>query len=89
MAGDDFVMVRLTSAGEKHAAGAAMGVSAGNRYFVFKPGVPLRVEKSYEWRAVLSRYKHLGEHLFELAPAAAPTAEKTIAADQHVAAGPQ
>ncbi len=83
MAGDDFVMVQLTGAGEKHAGAGPMGVSAGNRYFVFKPGVPLRVEKSYEWRAVLRNYRHNGENLFELVPSvpAVPAPPSTSSAE--------
>lgn len=80
MAGDDFVMVQLTEHGVELAGGAPIRVSNGRRTFVFEPGVPQRVERSYEWHGVLS--KHVtpnGLQLFELVPALQADTEAALA----------
>ncbi len=72
MAGNDFVQVQLTERGEQVAGGAPLRLSNGRRTFLFEPGKTLRVERSYEWLAVLSQHAtHDGEALFELVPAPA------------------
>lgn len=78
MAGNDFVMVRLTKVGETLAAGGLLRANSERRAFTFKPGESQRVERSYEWLAVLSRHvTPEGEQLFELAPAEEPEVEET------------
>jgi hypothetical protein len=70
MAGDDFVMVQLSAIGIAAAKGGPLSVSNGRRHFLFTAGVAQRVERSYEWNAVLARsFTPSGEKLFELAPA--------------------
>lgn len=72
MAGDDFVMVQLSADGIAAAQGGPLRCSNGRRTFIFTAGVPLRVERSYEWLAVLSKQRTpKGAKLFELAPATA------------------
>jgi hypothetical protein len=72
MAGNDFVMVQLSVDGAALAKGSSIRVSNGRRSFSFTAGVAQRVERSYEWLAVLSRQVAPdGKKLFELAPAPA------------------
>ena len=78
MAGDDFVMVQLSAVGIAAAKGGPLSVSNGRRHFLFTAGVAQRVEKSYEWNAVLARsFTPSGQKLFELAPAATAAAAPT------------
>lgn len=75
MAGNDFVMVQLSKDGEAFAKDGPLSISNGRRSFTFKAGVPQRVERSYEWLAVLSRHvSPAGKRLFELVPTATPVA---------------
>ncbi len=74
MAGNDFVLVQLTAAGIALAAGQPMRISGGRRTFIFGPGLAVRVERSYEWGVILSKYHSVtGDALCELAPAGTPT----------------
>lgn len=75
MAGEDFVMVQLSPDGVAVCGKGPLKSANGRRSFSFMPGVPLRVERSYEWLAVLSRVVAPdGKKMFELAPAAAASA---------------
>lgn len=94
MAGNDFVMVQLSQDGIAMAKGSPIRVSNGRRTFCFVAGVPQRVERSYEWLAVLSRQVATdGKKLFELAPAPAtpaapaPSAPAVIAASETTVEG--
>jgi len=79
MAGDDFVMVQMSAVGIAAAKGGPLSLSNGRRHFLFTAGVAQRVEKSYEWNAVLARsVTPSGEKLFELAPPT-PQPENPIA----------
>jgi hypothetical protein len=76
MAGNDFVMVQLTGAGEAMAQGHPLRISVGHRTFLFQPGTPLRVERSFEWLMVLARhFTPTGDAMVELAPVAAASTD--------------
>jgi len=92
MAGDDFVMVQLSKDGIQEAKGAPLRISNGRRSFLFMPGAALRVERSYEWNAILKLHVTPdGRSLFELAPDAASTkpsaAPAPVATNRPEAAG--
>jgi hypothetical protein len=89
MAGEDFVQVKLSAAGEAMAgAGDTLSISKGRRAFTFKKGVAQRIEKSWEWNMVLSGETFAGKPIFEIdatTAAAAPAAPLTAmeAASEH------
>jgi hypothetical protein len=85
MAGDDFVMVQLTPAGILYAKGHPLTVNGNKRSFTFPATppdalpTPIRVERSYEWNAVLSRQlTNTWQPLCELVPVAASAATVTV-----------
>ena len=69
MAGEDFVHVRMSAAGERMAGeGKRIQLVRGRRSFIFVAGEVQRVERNYEWVILLSDRKHEGELIFEIAP---------------------
>ncbi len=68
MAGEDFIHVQLSPAGEKRAGGAPIRIAVGRRVFVFKAGEAQRIDKSYEWGTLLSNEHYQGEPMFMVAP---------------------
>lgn len=78
MAGEDFVQVKLSAAGEKAAGpGGALRIANGRRAFAFEAGKVLRIERSYEWSAMLARETCEGAPMFEIVQSApAPSEEK-------------
>lgn len=62
----DFVMVRLSAAGVKAAAGA-LHFSNRHMEYSFTPGEAQEVIRRYEWDRVLSTMQIDGEPLFEIA----------------------
>lgn len=75
MAGEDFVHIKLSAAGERLAGeGKRVQLAHGRRHFDFTVGEPQRIDRSYEWGVLLRNEKHEGEAIFEIAPAAAVAA---------------
>ena len=73
MRGNDYVMVQLTAHAATLAGDAPLRLSNGRRTFLLEQGKPIRVERSYEWNAVLSKhFTPEGKPLFELVPAPDP-----------------
>ncbi len=79
MAGEDFVFVQMTEAGAKVAGAHKLHVAIGRRHWEFLPGASgqphpaIRVERSFEWNAVLSKQvTPEGKPFFEVVAAAAP-----------------
>lgn len=71
MAGNDFVDVRLTTAGEALAGGTELRITARTS-IVFKPGESVHVAR-YEWDLMLRNYHGANDvQLFELVPVATP-----------------
>lgn len=69
MGNEDFVLVQLTSDGEKYAAGGVIRLAGSRHHFQFEAGKPQRVTRKYDWDVVLSREVGPdGEPLFELSP---------------------
>lgn len=67
MAGEDFVHVRLTKAGETF-SGGCLHIGGGNYHYDFKPGETKRVTRAFDWERVLKNETTPdGEPLFELA----------------------
>jgi hypothetical protein len=81
MAGEDFVQVKLSAAGEEMAgSGGTLSISKGRRSFTFKAGVVQRIERSWEWNMVLSGETFQGSPIFEIAGAPAATAAPGLSA---------
>ena len=78
MAGEDYVHIRLSPAGEKLAGkGGQVQIVAGRCSFIFKVGVSQRVTSAYEWNKVLKNRCYQGQPIFEVT--AAPTANEPAA----------
>lgn len=69
MAGNDFVFVRLTKAGELHAGGTPLRHSNGRTSVLFAPGgKPVRIAR-FEWDMLFAHHNTPdGSAWFELAP---------------------
>lgn len=87
MAGEDFVHIRLSPAGEKMAGkGGQIQIVAGRGSFIFKIGVSQRVTSGYEWNKLLKNRSYQGQPIFEVT--AAPTANEPAAPTLPQAAAP-
>jgi hypothetical protein len=65
----DFVEVRLTAVAQSAAKGHPVTFNGGRRSLTFIGDTPTRVEKSYEWRELLSKHFDAeGLATFELVP---------------------
>jgi hypothetical protein len=85
----DFVMVELTPRGQEIAGQHSLTISNGRRSFTFTPGVPLRVERSYEWNVFLRTHVDGGgSALFQLAPPSTSTPAATQTAGPATTGGP-
>jgi hypothetical protein len=79
MAGEDFVHVRLSPAGEKMAGkGGVVRITKGRCSFEFKVGVSQRVTSAYEWNTLLKSVRFQGEPVFE--ETTAPTSDEPAGA---------
>jgi hypothetical protein len=68
MAGEDYVHVKLSAAGERLAGeGGTIQLATGRSYFKFKVGEPQRVTRAYEWEVVLRNERYEGEPIFIVA----------------------
>jgi hypothetical protein len=82
----DFVMVQLTPHAQTLAAGKPLTISNGRRSISFLGAQPVKVERSYEWKAFLStRNAPDGTPLFELVPESASTSALPASATSEVA----
>ena len=69
MAGEDFVHVKLSAAGEKLAGeGGTVQIANGRSHFTFKSGEAQRIARAYDWNHFLQHERVGGEPLFEIAP---------------------
>src|SRR5690242_19564453 len=69
MAGEDFVHVRLTAAGEQLAGkGSYVRICAGRCDFTFKVGETQRVTRAYESNKILRHEQHKGQPFFQIVP---------------------
>ena len=67
MAGEDFVHVRLTAAGEQMAgAGGYVRIAAGSCDFTFRPGQTQRVTRAFDWNKILRDERFNGQPVFEI-----------------------
>ena len=72
MAGEDFVHVRLSPAGEKMAGnGGQVRITKAHCSFLFKAGQSQRITRAYDWNCVLKDHQFEGQPIFE--ETAAPT----------------
>ncbi len=77
----DFVELQLSEAGLAMAGkGGVLQIATARLVYKFTAGSTTRVLTS-EWSRVLSREMYQGQPIFEVAPAAAPAQETTIAAE--------
>lgn len=68
MAGEDFVHVKLSAAGEKLAGeGKQVRLLHGRAHFLFTVGQSQRVTRAYEWNVLLRNEVFEGEPIFEIA----------------------
>jgi hypothetical protein len=67
----DYVNVQLTPYGQEVAGAHPITISTGRRSFVLNGNNPLKVERSYEWKGLLSKVERDGNPLVQLVPDAA------------------
>jgi hypothetical protein len=68
---EDFVMVKMTEAGENFAGDhGVIRVADGRAYFEFKKGEALRATRAYEWNLLLAPMKVGNDPMFEIVEAA-------------------
>lgn len=62
----DFVQIRLSEHGRRMAGEHGVVRWANSRrHFEFQAGIPLEVERSFEWNATLKHERFEGEPMFE------------------------
>jgi hypothetical protein len=77
MAGEDFVHVKQSAAGEKLAGdGKQVRISHARVHMTFKVGETQRVTKAYEWNHILRHKTDGGEAIFETVDAPVKTKSK-------------